>query len=69
MQGVRRSHAGALRGTIARALIGVARRRRRLCWAMQRATGRQPLKRFQDDKVPVLSQRWQWARRPKVSAG
>jgi hypothetical protein len=36
---------------------------------MQRAAGRQPLKRFQDDKVPVLSQRWQWVRRPKVSAG
>ena len=66
MQGVRRSHAGALRGTDTRARIGVARR---LCWAMQRATGRQPLKRFQDDKVPVLSKRWQWVRRPKVSAG
>ena len=65
MQGVRRSHAGALRWTVTRALIGVARRRRRLCWAMQRAAGRQPLKRFHDDKVPVLRQRWQCARRPQ----
>ena len=63
MQGVRRNHAEALRRAVARALIGVARRRRRLCWAMQWATGRQPFKRFKDDKVPVLSQRW------KVSAG
>ena len=59
MHGVRRSRAGAMRGTIARVLIGVASRRRRLRWAMQWATGWQPFKRFKDDKVPVLSQRWQ----------
>ena len=49
--------------------LALPRRRPRLCWTMQWATGRQPFKRCEEDKVPVLSQRWKWARRPKGSAG
>ena len=44
-------------------------RRPRLCRAMHWAIGRKPFKGFEEDKVPVLSQRWKWVRRPKGSAG
>ena len=32
------------------------------------AVGRKLFQGFEEDKVPVLSQRWKWVRRPKGSA-